>query len=106
MEEINFAYMGPMLKAARIKADLTQDELAERLGVTPRYIMAIENEGKRPALDVWFRLIRALHTSANAIVYQEDNASEVEQLTLMIRMLNSRDKKIISTTIEAMLDNR
>lgn len=108
MEEIDFAYMGPMIKAARTEANLTQDELAEQLGVTTRYIMAIENEGKCPALDVWFRLIRALHTSADAIVYPEGEVSksEDEQLILMIRMLNSRDKAVIKTAVQSMLDNQ
>lgn len=108
VEDIDFSYMGPMIKAARTKADLTQDELAEQLGVTTRYIMAIENEGKCPALPVWFRLIRTLHTSADAIVYPEDEVSkfEDEQLILMIRMLNSRDKKIMKVTAQAMLDNQ
>lgn len=108
MEEIDFAYMEPMIKAARTEANLTQDELAEQLGVTTRYIMAIENEGKCPALDVWFRLIRALHTSADAIVYPESEVSksEDEQLIFMIRMLNSRDKAVIKTAVQAMLDNQ
>ena len=108
MENIDFVYMGPMIKEARIKAELTQDELAERLGVTTRYIMAIENEGKCPALDVWFRLVRALHASADAIVYPEEKATrnEDEQLILMIKMLNSRDKEIVKATVQAMLDNQ
>lgn len=101
VEEIDFAYMGPMIKAARTEASLTQEELAEQLGITTRYLMAIENEVKCPALDLWFRLIRALHTSADAIVYPED-----EQLILMIRMLNSRDKAVIKTAVQAMLDNQ
>lgn len=108
MENIDFEYMGPMIKTARIDANMTQDELAERLGVTTRYIMAIENEGKCPALDVWFRLVRALHTSADAIVYPENTESEDEdeQLILMIRMLNSRDKKITKAAVQSMLDNQ
>lgn len=108
MNEIDFSYMGPILKNARIEARLTQDELAERLGVTTRYIMAIENEGKCPALDVWFRLIRTLHISADAIVYPENTADreQDEQLLYMIRSLNSRDKKIVQTAIQAMLDSQ
>ena len=97
-----------MLKEARLKARLTQDEVAERIGITTRYLMAIENEGKCPALDVWFRLIRTLHLSADALVYPE-NAAEKEldaQLLYMIRSLNSRDKKIAQTAIQAMLDNQ
>lgn len=108
MEKINFKYMGPLIKVARIDAKLTQDDLAERIGVTPRYIMAIENEGKCPALDVWFRLIRTLHISADSIVYPESATTKDvdEQLFLMIRMLDNKNKIVTKATIQAMLDNQ
>ena len=101
--------MGPLIKVARLEAKLTQDELAERIGVTPRYIMAIENEGKCPALDVWFKLIRTLHISADTIVYPENSVTkddDDEQLILMIRMLDSRNKQITKAAIQAMLDTQ
>lgn len=108
MKDLNLDYMGPMLKDARLKVKLTQDEVAERVGITTRYLMAIENEGKCPALDVWFRLIHALQISADGIVYPRDAAEKEtdEQLLCMIRLLNSRDKKIIQASIQAMLDNQ
>lgn len=100
--------MGPMLKDARLKVKLTQDEVAERVGITTRYLMAIENEGKCPALGVWFRLIHTLHISADDIVYQQNTAEKEtdEQLLCMIRLLNSRDKKIVQASIQAMLDSQ
>lgn len=108
MEVLNLDYMGLMLKEARLEAKLTQDEVAERIGITTRYLMAIENEGKCPALDVWFRLIRTLHISADAIVYPENTAEKEkdEQLLYMIRSLNSRDKKISQALIQSMLENQ
>lgn len=108
MENLNLGYMGAMLKEARLEARLTQEEVAERIGITTRYLMAIENEGKCPALDVWFRLIHTLHLSADAIVYPENTADreQDEPLLYMIRSLNSRDKKITQATIQAMLDNQ
>ena len=38
--------LGKLIKSARLEAGLTQDNLATRVGVTSRYIMAIENENK------------------------------------------------------------
>lgn len=108
MRILNLSYMGPMLKDSLLKSKLTQDEVAERVGITTRYLMAIENEGKCPALDVWFRLIRTLHISADNIVYPENSAEreEDEQLLFMIRSLNSRDKKITQASVQAMLDTQ
>lgn len=37
---------GQTIKAARQAAGLTQEELAEQVGITTRYIMAIENENR------------------------------------------------------------
>ncbi len=51
MESINISYIGTVFKNARRSANLTQEEVAERIGVTARYIMALENEGKRPGFD-------------------------------------------------------
>lgn len=108
MENFDYSYMGPLIKNARAAAQMTQEELAERVGVSTRYIMAIENEEKWPALDNWFRIIRALHTSADTIVYPESHTErdENEQLILMIRMLNHRDKEVAKTMIQAMLNNQ
>ena len=108
MENLNLNYMGPLLKEARLKAKLTQDEVSERVGITMRYLMAIENEGKCPALEIWFRLIRTLHISADDIVYPENIADKVsdEHLLYMIRSLSSRDKTIAQSPIQSMLDNQ
>lgn len=107
MEKNNVKYMGSILKNSRLKLNLTQEELAESVGISARYVMAIENEGKYPSLDVWIKLVRALKLSADCIVYPELNlsADEDEKLIRMLRMLSNRDKLIIGTTMQEMLDN-
>jgi len=96
--------MGLMFKKKRLEANLTQEGLAEKIGVSSRYIMAIENEGKRPSLDIWFRLIRILHISADAIIYPETLPSEDDQLLRMYRLLQERDRKIIQAVMKSMLE--
>lgn len=105
MEHLNLDYMGAMLKKERVNANFTQEELAESIGVTARYIMSIENEGKRPSLDVWFRLIRALHASADAIVYPEEHHPDSDRLIRMINMLNNRDKRIVQAIVQTILND-
>ncbi|MGI6745811.1 MAG: helix-turn-helix domain-containing protein [Acutalibacteraceae bacterium] len=48
---------GQTIKQARLSANLTQDWLAEQVGVTDRYIMALENERKQPSFEVLCKLI-------------------------------------------------
>ena len=42
--------LGAIIKAARNSKKLTQMELSEELGITPRYLQAIENENRTPKI--------------------------------------------------------
>lgn len=108
MESINISYIGTVFKNARRSANLTQEEVAERIGVTARYIMALENEGKRPGFDNLLKLMHTLNIPADAIIYpkQKSEDSENEQLFRMFQMLDDRDKKIIRATMQEMLSNK
>lgn len=44
--------LGKIIKSARQRSELTMEELAERIGITERYLYRIENEGKKPSYDV------------------------------------------------------
>ena len=40
---------GAVIKEARQKTDITMEKLAERVGITERYLYRIENEGQKPS---------------------------------------------------------
>ena len=62
--------MGFRLKKARTDQKLTYEELAEKSGVSSRYIKEIENHGNVPSLEKLGQLIRALHISADPFFIQ------------------------------------
>lgn len=98
--------MGPIFKQARIAENMTQEELAEQIGKTARYIQAIENEERRVSIDTLFRLVRTLHMSADTVAYPDRKADngETEQLIRCIRLLNGRDRKILLAAAKQMLN--
>lgn len=108
MENIDISYMGPVFKAARLSAHLTQEEVAERIGVTARYIMALENENKHPSVDNLLKLVHTLSIPSDAILYpdRETVDNEDDQFIRMFCMLSGRDKKIIRTTMQEMLNSQ
>ena len=55
--EVILNNLGATIKQARLSANLTQDELAEQVGITGRYIMALENEHKQPSFEVLCKII-------------------------------------------------
>ena len=100
--------LGRLIKNARLEAGLTQDNLAKQVGVTPRYIMAIENENKYPSIQVLSKIICTLKISADTIFYPEMQHTdrEKEQLIHMIYMCDEREIKIAAATVKALLDAR
>lgn len=50
-EKMDISYMGPIFKKYRVDANRTQEEVAEKVGITARFLMALENEEKRPNAD-------------------------------------------------------
>lgn len=96
---------GQIIKDALQAAGLTQDELAEQSGVSPRYIMAIENENRQPSMKVLFKLIRALEISADTIFYPEiQNADKKkEHLIHMIQLCDEKETEVATATIRALL---
>lgn len=41
--------LGEIIKTSRLKMGLTRDQLSEKIGISPRYLMSIEHEGKKPS---------------------------------------------------------
>ncbi len=108
MEHNDFDRLGSILKAARIAKELTREQLSEMIHITPRYLMSIENENKKPSYDVLFRLIRELGISADTIFYPENKCTntKVEQLTRLLHLCDERDLKIATATVKALLETK
>ena len=107
MEDLH-EYFGLAIKNARLDCGLTQEALAERAGISCRYLIAIENEGRIPKLPAVYRLIHSLHISADRIFYPEQppKDSERAQLTHMLGSCSDRDLHILLCTARAMLQEQ
>lgn len=57
-----------MLKEYRIKKNITQEELAELLNITPRQVQRIESGESRPSLKTLKLLIEILELSCEDVV--------------------------------------
>lgn len=54
--------IGKNIKLIRTSKNISQKELAEKIGVTPNYLSMIENEAKKPSLSLIEKLAQALGT--------------------------------------------
>ncbi|WP_295749000.1 helix-turn-helix transcriptional regulator [uncultured Oscillibacter sp.] len=99
---------GEIAKAARLRAELTIETVAERADITERYLYRIENEGKRPSFEVLCRLIRVLSIPADSIFYPERaiRDPEVEEIVHMLYGCDKRSIKIVKATLRAALESQ
>ena len=92
--------LGDVIKNARLQAEVTMEALAERVGVTERYLYRIENEGKIPSYDVLNKLIRELSIDPYLIHFPERQAVD-DEIGALFRMLCSCDERALEV-IKAM----
>ena len=59
------------LKLARVEHNLTQAELAEKVGVTRQTIGLIENGGYNPTLNLCVAIAKALDKTLNDLFWEE-----------------------------------
>ena len=106
MEHTSTETLGNVIKKARQRSRMTMEELADRVGITTRYLYRIENEGKKPSYDVLYKLIRELSISSDLIFYPErsDKGSEIENLIRRLYSCDERSLEVIKATAIALID--
>ena len=82
---------GEKLKAARLAAGLTQEELAARCGLKKQSISRYENSEREPNIRIAKMLADALGVSINTLAVEKVSqlTSEQEQLITLCQQLNS-----------------
>ena len=99
--------LGDVIKYAREQSNYTVEQLAERIGITERYLYKLENEGKKPSYDVLYKLVRTLSISSDSIFFPENNIDDLE-LKKIILLLSNCDQqlfKMIAATIYAIYES-
>lgn len=75
-----FKLFGRRIRAVRKAAKLTQEEVAEKVGIAPNFLGYVERGTKRPSLEVVFALAKALDVSVEQF-FRLDRA-EVDEKSL------------------------
>lgn len=100
--------LGAVIKKARKNKKMTLESLAEKIGISARYLGSIENENKKTSYDVLFKLIRTLGISPDLIFYPglPSKENELEDLIRLLHSCDTRSLNVARATIEALLNNQ
>ena len=99
---------GQKLKKAREALGLTQEKVAEYLGLGPRYISDIERNKTKGSIDTLLKLCNAYKITPDIILYDlldEDLKNNVSIYEEKFKKLSQRDKESILHFIEYFLSN-
>ena len=87
--------IGTRIKEARERAHLTQEELAEKVDISPTHMSVIERGVKTPKLDTFVKIVNALNLSSDALLQDgmgHTDESIMTELSMRIGRLPQKDQ--------------
>ena len=82
------------LKQQRCARCYTAEQFAEKVGISPRHLRAIESGSRKPSLDLMLRIASELHLSLDAFVFPSPERLTAEKRSLMYAVLTSSDMRV------------
>lgn len=103
----NMYYIGSHIRTARKRADLTQEQLSESIGVTPQYLSDLERGLVGTSITTLMKICRKLNVSADYILFgsggsDDRSATLVERIQRMPRHKADIVENSLNLLIEAM----
>lgn len=99
--------LGDVVRNARKKKNLSQEALAERIGVCKRTIVDIEKNNSNPKFEILFLLVRELDLPLQQVFYPDRiNSFEAKtQLRQELEKCNEYESKIALAILESLLSS-
>lgn len=96
--------LGKVVRVARKRKRITQDYLAEKVGVQPRTILEIENGRGNPRFENLFVMVRLLDIAPNDIFnYDCSLAQDTEQLFQELSSFSEEEQRMAAAAARAVL---
>ena len=102
----DFSAIGKAIKVAREEKGWTREQAAEMVDLVPRYLLALENEGKNPSGQVLVELATLFDISLDQYIYPDkapDKTSKRRQLEKLLDSCNDTDLSIVTATVKAII---
>ncbi len=95
--------LGERLRNRRQALKLTQQELAESLGVTPQHISAIEQDARAPSLPFLAKLAEELGVTVDYLVTGKEGAiTDIIPAIKADKTLNLETRRALITLVQAL----
>ena len=99
--------VGQRIRAAREKKNLTQEELAALIEISPTHMSVIERGAKIPRLDTFVAIANVLEVSADSLlidVVEHAAVNVASELSAAIENLPHKEKMRVLKVVNALLE--
>lgn len=106
--EIEEGALGDAVRTARINKDMSQEQLAELVGITPTHLKHIESEHRKPSIEVLFRLTKILNLSLDALIFSDISSydAHLQQLKHLLPKCSENELLILYDIAQSLLSHR
>lgn len=91
--------LGNAIRNARIKRSISQEALAELVGITPTHLKHIESEHRKPSIEVLIEIAQTLQMSVDNIIFPQES-----ELNLKLNELENSLSNCTLNELQIMLD--
>lgn len=106
--ELDYKAIGKRIKIARIKADLTQEQLAERVGISPTHLSNIETGTTRVSLTTIVGLANALKVTADDVLCDNVVHAKVQferDISQLLESCDAYEIRIVKEMAETLISS-
>ena len=103
----DYVLIGERIKFWRQQRNLTQEELAEMVALTPGFISLIETGKKKPSLETLLFICKELKITLNDLLVENRMSQATDYNTKFAELifnLNDSERKLMFETIRSMID--
>ena len=96
MKELSLEQVGKRLRRVRSQLEMTREQFAEQVGISPQFLAEIENGKKGMSQDTIIRLCSQFHISADYLLFGESAKQETTvRLTEIAAALGAEELDIL-----------
>lgn len=105
IETLEPGILGAAIRKARMDEHISQEELAEKIGITPTHIKHIESGHRKPSIEILYRIVRILNMSLDDLFFPEknDGLEEYRKADRLMRRCDAKQLRVLYATMEALL---
>ncbi|BBO73123.1 transcriptional regulator [Desulfosarcina widdelii] len=97
--------LGARIKEIRKKRHLTQEQLAEKVGINPKYVSSIERGKENPTLDTFIKIAESLEVGIGDLFNRlepENPKRRIKDIVSMLEQAPAEQQKLALKVLSAL----